>query len=102
MTEAFNAHQNARQGLRPGGGPDGARCSERGLRGGRLLGHGRRQRLALGAGDEALIAELAHGFADAVRETGRVPAPTIADWRVLSRTGAVVGHTDTLALPPTR
>jgi hypothetical protein len=54
----------------------------------------------LGAGEEALIAELAAGFAQAVRETGLVDAPTIADWRAVSRTAAIVGHADTLALPP--
>jgi len=40
------------------------------------------------------------GFAQAVRETGLVDAPTIADWRAVSRTAAIVGHADTLALPP--
>ena len=53
----------------------------------------------LDGGDAALIAELAAGFADAVRETGQVDAPTIAAWRTVIRTGAIVGHTDTLALP---
>ena len=56
----------------------------------------------LGAGDEALIAELAAGFAEAVRETGQVDASTIAQWRAVTRTGAIVGHADTLALPHTR
>ena len=54
----------------------------------------------LEAGDEALIAELAAGFAAAVRETGLVPDAKVADWMAVSRTGALVGHTDTLALPP--
>jgi SAM-dependent methyltransferase len=54
----------------------------------------------LEAGDEALIAELAEGFAAAVRETGLVPDAKVAEWQALPRTGALVGHTDTLALPP--
>jgi SAM-dependent methyltransferase len=54
----------------------------------------------LEAGDEALIAELAAGFSAAVRETGLVPDATIAEWQAAARTGALVGHTDTLALPP--
>jgi len=54
----------------------------------------------LGAGDEALIGELATGLADAVAETGIVDAPTVASWRALARTEATVGHADTLALPP--
>ena len=47
-----------------------------------------------------LIADLARGFADAVRETGQVDAQLIADWSAMPRISAVVGHTDTLALPP--
>ena len=54
----------------------------------------------LGAGDERLIAELAHGFAGAVREMGDVDEATIAAWVALTRSGAIVGHADTLALPP--
>jgi hypothetical protein len=54
----------------------------------------------LEAGDEALIGELATGFAAAVRETRLLPERKIADWLAVSRSGAVVGHTDTLALPP--
>jgi len=51
-------------------------------------------------GDEALIAELIPGFADAVVQTGLVPAEKMASWLKVPRTGALVGHTDTLALPP--
>jgi SAM-dependent methyltransferase len=54
----------------------------------------------LEAGDEALIAELAAGFAAAVRETGLVPEAKVGEWLTVSRTSALVGHTDTLALPP--
>ena len=53
----------------------------------------------LEAGDEVLIAELVPGFVAAVRETELVPEPKITDWLELNRTGALVGHTDTLALP---
>jgi len=52
----------------------------------------------LEAGDEALIAELVPGFAGAVRETELVPDEKIAAWLKVARTGALVGHTDTLAL----
>jgi SAM-dependent methyltransferase len=54
----------------------------------------------LEAGDEALIAELVRGFGGAVRDTALVPEAKVADWLDLDRTGALVGHTDTLALPP--
>jgi hypothetical protein len=55
----------------------------------------------LGPADARLIGELASGFGRAVAETGAVDAATLAGWAAVPRTGAVVGHTDTLALPPT-
>jgi SAM-dependent methyltransferase len=54
----------------------------------------------LEAGDEPLIAELVRGFGGAVRETLLVPEAKVDDWLKVGRTGALVGHTDTLALPP--
>ncbi len=54
---------------------------------------------ALGASDAALIADLAHGFADAAAETGRIPPADVASWRGITRHAAIVGHTDTLAIP---
>ena len=54
----------------------------------------------LEAGDEALIASLGGGFAAAVRETELVPRPRRRSGSRSSRTGALVGHTDTLAIPP--
>jgi SAM-dependent methyltransferase len=54
----------------------------------------------LEAGDEPLIAELVPGFAEAVRETTLVPEEKIAAWLKVARDGALVGHTDTLALAP--
>ncbi len=53
----------------------------------------------LQAGDETLIETLAAGFAAAVRETRLVPEEKVADWLSVPRTGALVGHTDTLAVP---
>jgi SAM-dependent methyltransferase len=53
----------------------------------------------LSAGDEALIETLAAGFAAAVRETRLVPDAKLREWLSVGRTGAVVGHTDTLAIP---
>ena len=57
----------------------------------------------LGAGDAPLIAALAQGWADAVRETGTVPEVTIGAWveaRTAGGVTCVVGHEDLLALPP--
>lgn len=55
----------------------------------------------LGADDKPLIAALAGGWADAVRETGAVPEQTIQEWLAARTAGAtcVVGHEDLLALP---
>ena len=53
----------------------------------------------LETGDEALIEAVAAGFAAAARETGVVSEATVAEWASIGRTGALVGHTDTLALP---
>ncbi|MFM1815389.1 MAG: hypothetical protein RLZ98_2084 [Pseudomonadota bacterium] len=49
--------------------------------------------------DAALIAKLATGFADAVRETAKLPASDTERWLGVARTGAEVGHIDTLAIP---
>ena len=61
--------------------------------------YARNLRFALLLNTAILIAELARGFAAAVAETGLVNASTVAAWSALSRSGAIVGHTDTLALP---
>jgi hypothetical protein len=56
----------------------------------------------LGADDAALIAALADGWAEAVAETGEVPAIVIEDWLAACRRVEVtctVGHEDLLALP---
>ena len=53
----------------------------------------------LSTGDEALIEALAAGFAAAVRETRLVPDAKLRDWLAVGRTGALVGHTDILAVP---
>jgi len=100
LAEAFHAHQRRDKGFGPAAGPDAPDAlSDAFSSAGYAVSEGD-SAWRLGAGDEALIAELATGFAEAVRETGLIDAPTIADWRALARTGAVVGHTDTLALPP--
>jgi hypothetical protein len=58
----------------------------------------------LGAGDAALIAALADGWADAVRETGDVAGVVIDEWvaaRKRAGSTCVVGQADLLAFPPT-
>lgn len=55
---------------------------------------------SLGPDDAGLVRDLADGFAAAAAEMDPAAAGVIAAWRDVKRTGARVGHTDTLALPP--
>jgi hypothetical protein len=100
MADAFHEHQMRDKGLGAAAGP-----AAPDLLGESFVAAGYRVYEAssawqLGRSDEALIAELAGGFAEAVRETGLVPEETLSNWLAVRRTNAVVGHTDSLALPP--
>lgn len=99
MRDAFIAHQKTDKGFGVSAGPDapGALASAF-----RQAGYDVREAdtpWRLGADDAQLIADLAAGFAGAVEETGSVDGAVLASWRAVARTGSVVGHTDTLALP---
>ena len=99
MASAFRAHQTRDKGFGPAAGPIApallaAAFDEAGY----AVSEGD-SAWRLEAGDEALIDALATGFAAAVRETKRVPEPQVADWLKVRRRSALVGHTDTLALP---
>lgn len=100
MRDAFIAHQKTDKGFGASAGPDAPNALAAGFRD---AGYALREAdtpWRLAAADASLIRDLAQGFAAAVEETGKVDAATIAAWRLIERTGAVVGHTDTLALPP--
>ena len=100
MAEAFHAHQMTDKGLGKAAGPHApAALAAAFRRHGYTISEGDSPWL-IGAHDAALLAELAPGFAGAVAATRAVAEGTIASWRALGRTGAMVGHTDTLALPP--
>lgn len=99
MAAAFRAHQTTDKGF---GASAGAASPEALAKSFRSEGYGVVEGDSpwlLGPSDTALVAALASGLADAVAETGTVDATVIADWRRFERTGAEVGHTDTLALP---
>jgi SAM-dependent methyltransferase len=99
LLEAFNAHQKRDKGFGPAAGPDAADALSEAFS---ALGYAIEEgdsAWRLGESDAILIADLAAGFADAAAETGLVDAPAVAAWRAVTRTAAVVGHTDTLALP---
>jgi SAM-dependent methyltransferase len=101
---AFHAHQRTDKGFGPAAGPAAA-----GHLAGALAAAGYDVLTAdspwqLGEGDESLIEAIAMGSADAVAETGLVPAHELSAWRD-ARLRAIrcrIGHTDILAWPDAR
>lgn len=99
MLAAFHAHQASDKGFGLAAGPAAPAVLARAFRRhGWSVEEGDSPWL-LDAADGALVADLATGFADAVAETGRIAAGDLAQWRAVPRTGAIVGHLDTLATP---
>ena len=101
MADAFHAHQKTDKGFGPSAGPDAPKALADAFKAcGYTIREGDSPWL-LGRSDQTLVDALAPGFAGAVRETGALPAATIDAWLSIARRGSEVGHTDTLALPPT-
>jgi SAM-dependent methyltransferase len=99
MAAAFHAHQKTDKGFGVSSGPDAPAVLAAAFeRVGYTVEEGDSP-WVLGPPDQHLIHELASGFASAVAETGALAGSALDDWRAVRRTGAVVGHTDTLALP---
>ena len=99
MASAFRAHQTRDKGFGEAAGPIApALLSAAFDAAGYSVSEGD-SAWRLEAGDEDLISELVPGFADAAQETALVSTERIAAWLQVQRTGALVGHTDTLALP---
>jgi len=99
LLDAFNRHQRGDKGFGPAAGPEAsARLGEALRAAGYAVLEGD-SAWRLGPGEEALIAQLAAGVADAVQHTGLVDSARIDGWRALEHDGALVGHTDLLALP---
>lgn len=101
MLAAFRAHQGGDKGFGQAAGP-GAMAALNGA----FAGHGWKvvtgsSPWLLGPPDAALIAALAEGSAQAVRETGRVAETDIASWLAARRaaSGCEIGHVDLLARP---
>jgi SAM-dependent methyltransferase len=99
MAAAFRVHQVTDKGFGPSAGPMAPQLLATAFDAAGYSLSEADSTWRLDEGDEALIAELIPGFASAVRETEQVPEARILDWLKASRTGALVGHTDTLALP---
>lgn len=100
MLQAFHDHQARDKGFGASAGPHAPDVlSEAFSAAGYAVQEGD-SAWRLGEADAALVGELVKGFAAAVSETGAVSAEVVAGWIGLARSGAVVGHADTLALPP--
>lgn len=100
MLQSFCAHQMSDKGFGPAAGPSAPAALTRAFH---RLGYRTDDADSpwqLGASDLQLIAELASGFAAAVAESGDVQSSVLANWSAIPRAAALVGHTDTLALPP--
>lgn len=99
MLDAFHAHQATDKGFGASAGPAAPAALKAAFaRHGYKVTEGDSP-WRLEVPDAALVRTLAEGFAGAVRETGRVPAATVDAWARIERTGSLVGHLDTLALP---
>ncbi len=101
MAAAFNLHQQIDKGFGSAAGPAAPAALALAFRehGYSVLEASTPWRLD--ASEKALVDAMADGFAGAVSEIGRVAPDVIAQWLCVRRTGCVVGHTDTLALPAT-
>jgi SAM-dependent methyltransferase len=99
MVAAFNQHQMTDKGFGPAAGPTAPSNIADAFRiEGYTVEEGESP-WELGPADASLIRELATGFANAVKENRGVDVRTINGWLDTNRTGAYVGHTDTLARP---
>lgn len=96
---AFHRHQMRDKGLGPAAGPTAAmELADQFRASGYSVLEGESP-WQLGAGDAALLAELQAGHVNAVAETGAVDQKALERWSAVKRTGAYIGHTDTLAIP---
>ncbi len=100
MTAAFNAHQQTDKGFGSAAGPAAPEALALAFREQGYAVQEASSPWRIESTEQALIDMLADGFAGAVAEVGRVAPDVIADWLTVRRTGSIVGHTDTLALPP--
>ncbi len=99
MASAFHRHQMRDKGFGPAAGPLAASLVADAFRlNGYLVLEGESP-WRLERNDRMLVDELVRGHAVAVTETGAVDAKTVVAWVSVPRTGALVGHTDTFAVP---
>lgn len=97
--EAFHAHQMTDKGFGISAGPHAPVSLARAFRAADYAVTEGDSPWLLTRSDQPLIDQLAPGFAGAVADTEDVDAAILTAWRSVTRHGAEVGHTDTLAVP---
>jgi hypothetical protein len=105
MKTAFESHFGRDKGFGPSVGGDATRLIAEALAAAGYRIDRAQSPWNLGGKDSALIAALAQGWAEAVRETGTVAEKTIQSWiaaRTAKGASCVIGHEDLLAIPPKR
>jgi hypothetical protein len=100
MRLAFLAHQETDKGLGAAAGADAPAMLASALRNAGYQVREAQSPWRLDAVDARLVADLAGGFASAVLEMSIVDTEVVEGWSRAPRNGAVVGHRDTLAIPP--
>jgi SAM-dependent methyltransferase len=100
MTAAFNAHQETDKGFGSAAGPAAPEALALAFREQGYAVQEASTPWRIDSSEQTLINMLADGFAGAVAEIGRVSPDVVANWLSVRRTNSLVGHTDTLALPP--
>ena len=104
ISAAFLVHQAGDKGFGPAAGPGATAALVEAFQAAGYRVRTAQSPWRLGRRDERLIRDRAEGIAAAVRETGRLPPRDVNGWlaaRVAAATSRV-GHTDLLALPPSR
>lgn len=107
IIKAFATHQKRDKGFGPAAGPRAASTLVRVLRDAGFEVDTADSPWVLGEQDHALVSPLLDGLAGAVRETGLVKAPDLAEWLAFRQKAAkeagsyiTTGHTDILARKP--
>lgn len=102
IAAAFHAHQARDKGFGPAAGPKATEALARAFRATGYQVETAESPWRLGAGEVALIGELAKGIAAAVRETSALEEAEVEAWlaaRAGGGTRCLVGHLDLLARP---
>ena len=100
IQRAFNTHQATDKGFGPAAGPLAPELLGQALGAANYRIECGDSHWRLGQGDDALLSELIAGISTAVVDTGLMDQGAVATWRGGPRLGGLIGHIDTLGLPP--